>query len=311
MTLFINFHFGDVYGDSESWNWELFKAVLATIPVLIGLLIQSNIDKNRRRKIKEEEIRIYHENLKLQLFNFNQHIKAIIGSADQLVPPFKEFSDNIKKTPFEEHILWARVNIPDLFRVDEINKEEIFKAFTLVSVDKVKAATDFRRAYNAIHFYKTIYEFLYSKYDILSEDIYKQKLRFKDNVLTIKKDLTEIVITNPKEEDPYKTINEIIQVYGKLEKIEMASGSSSLQFYIDKLMEPLINYLPQYEKIDGLRELYRKIADNFHLRDDIVNASSQLGELLGGNIDAIPECKKTLEEVNQALNIALAEYYKA
>lgn len=307
--LFINFNFGDIYGDSESLGWEVFKALLAAIPVLIGLWIQRNIDRNRQKKNKEDEIKTQNENLKLQLFNFNEHIKAVIASEEKLIPPFKDFSVNIQKAPFEEHLMTALINIPDLFRIDELNKDDLFKAFLLTYQKKLDGAKDFRKSFNAIAFYKTIYEFLYTKYNNLSNEIFLKKVSFRANILAIKEDLTEIVITNDIIQEPYKSLHSMLHHYGAIEKVEMEKENSSLQFYLDELMTPLADFLTSYEKDDECRQLYRKIVANFHLRDDIVNDSNQLGALIGNNLGAIPQSMTALKQVSGILDQTLAEYY--
>lgn len=307
--LFIKFYYGDIYGSSESFWWELLKAFLAVIPVLIGILYQRHHEQKKEEKKRQQENDKENERLRLQLFNFNEHLKGIIKSSESVVPPFSKFSQNILAAPFEEHILWERISVPDLYRINELNKDNIFSAFLLSYDDKLKGAKDYREAYGTVQFYKTIYETLYSKYDTISQDIYYQKLKFKDRIFTIKKEVTEIIINNDSVIDPYKIIKESIQTFSKKEK-EIPTEQLTLQFFVDNLLEPLGELLPKYDRENSIRQLYILVIENLNLRDDIIHSSKELGKLIGENVVKIPESIDKLKPIVTTLTGMLQQYYK-
>ena len=306
--LFFNFYYGDIYSDTESFLWEFLKALLAIIPVLGGILYQRHLEQKKEERIRQIEINKENENLKLQLFNFNEHLKAIIKSSDSVTPPFIKFSTNLLASPFEEHILWERISIPDLYRIDEINKESIFSAFLLCYHNKVDAANDYRKAFNSIDFYRRVFETLYLKYDKISQDIYNQKVRFNNRIFEIKKAVTEIIINNDVQTEPYKTVTEMIGQYSDKEK-DMPVEKLTLQFYVDNLLDPLGEILPKLNKVDSLRQLYILVVQNLHLRDDIIHSSNELGNLIKLNTEKIPETIIILKIISASLDKKLQHYY--
>jgi hypothetical protein len=125
MTLFINFYYGDFYG-AESTVASYFKTLLPIFTLLLGIVIQRILDRYRENRKN-----------KLKLFNFNEHLKHIIKNSDTLVPVFRDFSKEILKTPFEEHILRRRITLPDIYRILEINKDDVFSGYLLKYRNKV------------------------------------------------------------------------------------------------------------------------------------------------------------------------------
>lgn len=311
MNLLINLYFGDSYGENDSFFWELIKSLLAVIPVIIGLRWQKKIDEDKQNRIKVEEQKLRNENLKLQLFNFNEHMKGVIKSMEKVIPLFTKYSENLMKLPFEEHLLQTKIKIPDLYRIEFINKEDIFNAFLMLYSNKLKAANDYRNVYNYIQYYKEIFEMMYNQSDSFNEDIYKQKIKFQDNIFSIKTNILTFILKNKEtiNNEPYYGLNQIMMSFHKTEMEELKNGGFTLQHYYDNFMEPLMKFLPKYENNEELRNIYIKIIENNRLKEDIIHYSKQLGELLSVNVKEIPKCQIKLVEVNNKLEKVLKDYY--
>lgn len=298
----MNFHFGDTYSDSSKSNllWELFKVIVPVAIAVFGILFQKYLERKREEKKQ-----------KLQLFNFNEHLKTIMEGSKPIAPVFKAFSDNIFKDPFGEHLIETRFIIPDINRILEINKESVFSAFIITFDDKVTAANTYRKAYNSVEYFKQLFDLLNNRYDTIMQEIYEQKLRFKDGIAEIRQALSNMLVDIKRDNSNYLSLPEYNDLNNPFFEYLFAINDdigNPLQFHADSLLIPMRDALLKYQTKQSAQNILSLIKVQLNLRNDIIFTSSQLGTLIGVNSDNLLTCLGDFKTISSTLDSKLIEF---
>lgn len=304
-----NFYFGDIIGgDSDSFQWELLKALLATIPAVLGVLLgvwyQKKIDRDKIREIQN-----------LQLFNFNEHIKKIIENSEPLTGIFTEFAEKVKQNSLDDVLIKRRVYMPDLSRVLEIDKEKIFLAFVqnYKKGKKKQAAEDYRKAYNSLDSLSHSSTFLYDKYDTIIAEIFQLKLQVKKGLMDVRGNASRlgrtIKLANPEHYNVdvlYNAVNGVLLTYFD----NMGDDDKPLTFHEKELFIALRDALLPFLDDDRVYDLLSIIRSNLNLMSDIRVDMEALGELLESNSKYINVSRENLAKVSTAIDPIIKEVIK-
>lgn len=295
ILLFLNFHFGDEYrvtGPPSDW----FKVLIPVLIAIGTILYQRSNEKKKERKKQS-----------LKLFNFNEHIKHIIKTSKELTTRFQEHSEKLINRPLSDFEVTGKILIPQLERILNIDKDDIFSGFINEYGYNTDSASKYRKMYDLVEHYNQLYKTLNEGFEKGAQEIYEEKKKFRDDYFIVDTSLMRLILNlklsnnNPSELPIFNELNKFHSQYKKKEQ-ETKEGKLTVEFYADELLVPLRDLLKNYNEFPDVFDFYVFVCKTLHNKDYIKQSSIQLGNFIKNNIEKFPDKMSEIKNLSSELS---------
>lgn len=304
MLLFLNFYYGDFHVDEFNVFSEVFKAVLAALLSIIGILLGINYEKSKEKK------KLHHEQ-NLIFYSIYEDLIKIQDASVKLAQTFKDYNEEISKRPHDDVLFTKYLFIPELNRVINTEKNIVFSVLYRGIGDKKLSAEHYRNLFNIVEFINKIQADIYNRYGRLIEDLYVQKKDFKNGVSVIRElssniliDFERIKSVNFEEDKLYKTINTSLLNYFDFIKDKNPTIEEATKHLIIPLRDKLIDYNTEPKVL----ELLSKIKYNMYKYEDIINDSRNIGIMFSSAHDSIVDTNDKLKTLINDLSGIVGDF---
>lgn len=226
---------GEFYGVEQSSQWsELFGAfggaiVGGIVSGIFAIILFRRTIRHERRREEEREAREKQKEIERENSRLNSTLRLFMTRIESLsvyitdnIATYKEFSDNLIANPLGDNVVSKKPN-HDLKRINSINTEDILRAIKLHITNETKAEEVFDKLYKGLDFIEASEEMSVRILETLSDEIYKLKLQFRDDLNTLL-NTTGRIMNDIRSEDKNFTNNEYYKFLGGM-----------IELYYDKL----------------------------------------------------------------------------
>lgn len=266
MIYSIIFRFGEHYYQEpvNSFLVSLFIALIGSFLGILGALYvyRTSIKKDERNKLKKTQINFIN-----RLKYFNLLIENIINNTNKQVDNYLRLAKTINESPYDYHLI-NLIAFNDITRIDQMDSEEIFRAYLYLFGEEDENIKDYKNIYSSIDFLDERLKQQINSQEKHISFIHKDQTIVKDLINGLSGDIETILFRRRREindEETYindsvvKNLNKFLNKYRSLVKEKAKLFQYETEFS-KPLKESLLNDFKNYNFTDFLVNKSDKVA---------------------------------------------------